>query len=124
MTEELRQEPVLEAKDDIPIIRNRIEAPWVEILAYVRKIEPENEAFKTPTVDMREAKREALEILANRLAPAVTAAVEGEIATMLDDVVGALALRLKGDLSRQVNALVVKSVHEELGKILDDERAQ
>ena len=115
MSEDIRMEPVFNARDDVPTLRNEIEPDWSEF-ERVQPVEPS----APPAADS--VRLQALEDLAGALAPKITENVQKALAPLVEKAVANAALHLKGELAREIDAHVVRCVQEQFAASLQAER--
>ena len=113
--------PAAHSSDDIPVTEHKIDTSWEELapelesVAIIRK-EPTQRDIELASDETMRVR--VLKELTEAIAPAFARAIDENIDAMVGQAVSNTYQRLRGDLSRQVKALAVRTVREELEKIL------
>lgn len=129
-TELLRKEPTIAFKDDIPVLHDRVNVPWEKLIQVLDRVEERTQQVvlqETPDFSpMKEAERlrlareEAMATLVEKFAPALTASMQQQMEDMVSAAVTSAYHHLRSDLTRQLNALIVQSVREELTRVMKE----
>ena len=125
--EMLRKEPTIAFRDDIPVLRDRVNIPWEKLEQALERVEERTAQVLQEAPDfapMKEAERlrlareEAMTTLIEKFAPALTASMQQQMDDMVNAAVTSAYHHLRSDLTRQLNALIVQTVREELTRVM------
>ncbi len=126
----LRKEPTIAFHDDIPVLKDRVNVPWeklVQVLDRVEERAPQVVLQEMPDFSplkeaerLRLAREEAMATLVEKFAPALTASMQQQMEDMVSAAVTSAYHHLRSDLTRQLNALIVQSVREELTRVIKE----
>ncbi len=116
----LRKEPTIAPRDDIPVLKDRVNVSW-EKLSRVPTVQPAPAKVQDSNVAIPPLDERLVAEITRRIAPAVCA----QISEQLDDVL-TLALnnsyqRMRNDLNHQLEALITECVREETQKVVREQ---
>lgn len=120
----LRKEPTIAPRDDIPVLKDRVNVSWEKlsrVLERVPTVEPSSVKVQEASLSVPPLDERLVAEITRRIVPAVCA----QISDQLDDVL-TLALnnsyqRMRNDLNHQLEALITECVREETQKVVREQ---
>lgn len=120
----LRKEPTIAPRDDIPVLKDRVNVSWEKlsrVLERVPTVQPAPAKEQDSNVAIPPLDERLVAEITRRIAPTVCA----QISEQLDDVL-TLALnnsyqRMRNDLNHQLEALITECVREETQKVVREQ---
>lgn len=117
----LRKEPTIAPRDDIPVLKDRINVSWEQLSRTIERVTPHVEASNVAY--HREVPQESLDEqliaeVTRRVVPTICAHIEDQLDDVLSIAMNNSFQRMKSDLNHQLRALIAESVREETQKIV------
>lgn len=116
----LRKEPTIAPRDDIPVLKDRVNVSWEKLSRVIERVPVVQSAPVTPAAPQVD-KEQLIAEITQRIAPAICQ----QVSAQLDDVLS-MALNnsyqcMRNDLNNQLNALILESVRTETQKIIREQ---
>lgn len=116
----LRKEPTIAPRDDIPVLKDRVNVSWEKLSRVIERVPVVQSVPATPAAPQID-KEQLIAEITQRIAPAICQ----QVSAQLDDVLS-MALNnsyqcMRNDLNNQLNALILESVRTETQKIIREQ---
>lgn len=118
----LRKEPSIAPRDDIPVLKDRINISWETLSRSIERVTAPTEASnQTYRPTERPLDERLVAEITRRVVPAVCAQIEEQLDDVLSIAMNNSFQRMKNDLNHQLRALINESVREETQKIVREQ---
>ncbi len=116
----LRKEPTIAPRDDIPVLKDRLNVSWEQLSRVIERVPVVQSAPVTPAAPQID-KEQLIAEITQRIAPAICQQVSAQLDDVLSMALNNSYQRMRNDLNNQLNALILESVRTETQKIIREQ---
>lgn len=116
----LRKEPTIAPRDDIPVLKDRVNVSWEKLSRVIERVPVVQSVPVTPAAPQID-KEQLIAEITQRIAPAICQQVSAQLDDVLSMALNNSYQRMRNDLNNQLNALILESVRTETQKIIREQ---
>ncbi len=116
----LRKEPTIAPRDDIPVLKDRVNVSWEQLSRVIERV-PVVQSVPVPPAAPQIDKEQLIAEITQRIAPAICQQVSAQLDDALSMALNNSYQRMRNDLNNQLNALILESVRTETQKIIREQ---
>lgn len=116
----LRKEPTIAPRDDIPVLKDRVNVSWEKLSRVIERVPVVQSVPATPAAPQID-KEQLIAEITQRIAPAICQQVSAQLDDVLSMALNNSYQRMRNDLNNQLNALILESVRTETQKIIREQ---